>query len=348
MDRAHERAVCRYRRGLHRERELEIFPPERVLKIFVRAAHEHHLRHAASGGAGLINGRFVADGVAVDIQHERDVRILGKIRLDGRRGALIRARVARIVVERAVVQHAKAVFLEHGAQHVAHTDDRAPRIGRAVWVARRIFLARRGEICLRAVRMYYQNLRPLRAELLHERLGHERDDIRFKIRFVPDLHAGVVRERHDLRRRLARGLGRDLRRRLRRRFRGRFGRRFRSGFGRRLRRWFRCQFRRQFRRRLRCDLRCRRFDRKVVREQELSGGVRVAEFEREQRRTETPAFISLGGALDRLGQRPGMEYQLRHNCRAQQLSLPFHRSASPAHRYYLSYGAAAENMPTAC
>ena len=75
----------------------------------------------------------------------------------------------------------------------------------------------------------------------------------------------------------------------------------------------------------------------------------VAEFEREQRRTETPAFISLGGALDRLGQRPGMEYQLRrHNCRAQQLSLPFHRSASPAHRYYLSYGAAAENMPTAC
>ena len=189
--------------------------------------------------------------------------------------------------------------------------------------------------------MYYQDLRPLRAELLHERLGHERGDIRFKIRFVPDLHAGVVRERHDLRRRLARGLGRDLRRRLRRRFRG--------GFGRRLRRWFRCQFRRRFRRRLRCDLRRRRFERKVVREQELSGSVRVAEFEREQRRAETPAFICLGSALDRLGQRPGMEYQLRrHNCRAQQLSLPVHRSASPAHRYYLSYGAAAENMPTAC
>ena len=341
MDRAHERAVCRYRRGLHRERELEIFPPERVLEIFVRAAHEHHLRHAASGGAGLIDSRFVADGVAVDIQHERDVRILGKIRLDGRRGALIRARVARIVVERAVVQHAKAVFLEHGAQHVAHADDRPPRIGRAEGVARRIFLARRGEICLRAVRMYYQDLRPLRAELLHERLGHERGDIRFKIRFVPDLHAGVVRERHDLRRRLACGLGRDFRRRFRRWFRG--------GFGRRLRRWFRCRFRRRFRRRLRCDLRRRRFDRKVVREQELSGGVRVAEFEREQRRAETPAFICLGGALDRLGQRPGMEHQLRrHYCRAQQLSLPVHRSASPAHRYYLSYGAAAENMPTAC
>ena len=82
---------------------------------------------------------------------------------------------------------------------------------------------------------------------------------------------------------------------------------------------------------------------------ELSGGVRVAEFEREQRRAETPAFICLGGALDRLGQRPGMEYQLRrHNSRAQQLFLSVHRSASPAHRYYLSYGAAAENMPTAC
>ena len=77
--------------------------------------------------------------------------------------------------------------------------------------------------------------------------------------------------------------------------------------------------------------------------------MRVAEFEREQRRAETSAFIRLGGALDRLGQRPGMEHQLcRHDRRAQQLSLPVHRHASFAHRYYLSYGAAAENMPTAC
>ena len=213
--------------------------------------------------------------------------------------------------------------------------------------------------------MYYENLRPRRAQTLRERLGHERGDIRFKVRFIPDLHAGVVRERHDLRRRLACGFGRCLRRRfrswfrgglggwllrcLRCRFRGGFGRRLRGGFGRRLRRWFRCWFRRRFRRRLRCDLRCRRFAGKVVREQQPPGRVRVAELQREQRRAETPAFICLGGAFDRPGQRPGMERQLRrHDSRAQQPSLPVHFPASLAHRYYLSYGAAAGNMTAAC
>ena len=75
------------------------------------------------------------------VEHEGDSRVLCKIVLDGLERAVVGAGVARIVVERAVVHHAKARLAHHLRHLVADADHVAARIRRAEGVRRLVFRA---------------------------------------------------------------------------------------------------------------------------------------------------------------------------------------------------------------
>jgi len=122
-----------------------------------------------------------------------------QIALDRRERAVVRARIARIVVERAVVHDADARVGQHLRHFVADADHVAVRVQRAERVGHVVFLPRRHGVALRAVGVDDEHLRPLRTELCciiaREHRGVERG-----IRAVVDVHIAEYR--------IARGVGR--------------------------------------------------------------------------------------------------------------------------------------------
>ena len=137
--------------------------------------------------------------VAVHIEHERDRGVLLQVAFDRRERAVVRARIARIVVERAVVHDANARVGQHLRHFVADADHVAVRVQRAERVGHVVFLPRRHGVALRAVGVDDEHLRPLRTELCciiaREHRGVERG-----IRAVVDVHIAEYR--------IARGVGR--------------------------------------------------------------------------------------------------------------------------------------------
>ena len=116
--------------GLPARGKAEVLAEIRQVAAVVRAADDHHLcrRLPVDISHGLDACAVLAlDGVAVDVQHDFDARILLKVRAHGRVALFVAAVVARVIVQRRVVQRrdARGVQLSRDAlAHGHHVDGR--------------------------------------------------------------------------------------------------------------------------------------------------------------------------------------------------------------------------------
>ena len=199
-DRPHERRVRLIHRVLQVHCQAQILLPVRVVEARgVRAHEQHHLRARGVGqlGHGLVDHTVRAQRVAVQVNDDAQARVLAQVRLHGRARAVVRARVARVVVDRPVVQHLQAGGPERVGQHVAHVHDIIIDVLRAARVARGVEVApRRGEGLAR-VRVHDEDLRlPCRQRhgraLLQQRRRVHRD-----VRLILDAQPACNARRHD-------------------------------------------------------------------------------------------------------------------------------------------------------
>ena len=187
---------------LHGAGKLEVFPPEIVAQpAAVRADDKFKLRRAgvlAAEELELVSVR-VLHRVAVHVEHKRNRGVLLQVAFDRRERAVISARIARVIIKRAVVHHADAALGQRTRHLVADADHVAVRVQRAKCVGHIVLLPRRHGIALGAVGVNDEHLRLVRAETSGiVRAEHGR--VERGVRAVVDVHIAEHR--------VARGIGR--------------------------------------------------------------------------------------------------------------------------------------------
>ena len=170
-DRAHQCGIVGEDIGLHRAGQRQIVPPAWVRRAAaVRADDKFDLR-----GGGLLGAEDLAlvpvavlDGVAVNVENVEQGGVLPPVFLDGGEGTVVRAGIAGVVVERAVVEHAEPRVAEHLCDLVAHAHHVAGHIQRAVVVGGDILLPGGHGVGLAAVGVDDEHLRPVLRHLCRE------------------------------------------------------------------------------------------------------------------------------------------------------------------------------------
>ena len=160
-------------------RQLQVLHPVRVAQSASVAAH--HQRHLGGGLAVDIGDHLVLvaltvlNGVPVHVQDKADGGVLGKIALDGRKGAVVGPGVGRVVVKSAVVEHADARGGKHLRHGVAHGHHIVPAVGSAVVAGPDHVRVSGWGIGLTAVGVDDEDLGPLPCQLRVKQLPQLRD-----------------------------------------------------------------------------------------------------------------------------------------------------------------------------
>ena len=199
-DRPHQRRVRRIHRILQIHRQAQVLLPVRVVEPRgVRAHEQHHLRARGIGQLGhcFIDHAVRAQRVAVQVDDDAQARVLVQVLLHGRARAVVRARVARVVVDRPVVQHLQPGGRERVGQHVAHVHNIIIGVLRAARVARGIEVAPRGGEGFARVRVHDEDLRFARRQHDGRALLQQRGRIDRDVRLVFDAQPARDARRHD-------------------------------------------------------------------------------------------------------------------------------------------------------
>ena len=199
-DRPHERRVRLHGRILQVYRQTQILLPVRVIEPRrVRAHEQHHLRARGIRELchGLVDHAVGAQRVAVQIDDDAQTRVLAQILLHGRARAAVRTRVARVVVDRPVVQHLKPRVRERVGEHVAHVHYIIIGVLGAAGVTCGIeVVSRRGEGLAR-VRVHDEDLRLARRQYGGRPLLQQGGDAYGDVRLVLDRQPAGDARRHD-------------------------------------------------------------------------------------------------------------------------------------------------------
>ena len=160
-------------------RQLQVLHPVRVAQsASVAAYHQRHLGGGLAIDIGdhlVLVARAVLDGVPVYVQDKADGGVLGKVALDGRKGAVVGPGVGRVVVKGPVVEDADARGGKHLRHGVAHGHHVVAAVGGAVVAGPDHVHVPGGGVGLAAVGVDDEDLGPLPRQLRVKQLPQLRD-----------------------------------------------------------------------------------------------------------------------------------------------------------------------------